>query len=326
MSAPLKRTQVPVVDTDGFEFALLAGLSASPKRIPSKFFYDRTGSELFEQICALHEYYPTRTETELLIRHGREIAHYFGERAALVEFGAGALRKARILLRAMERPAAYLPIDISGDFLRGVARDIAPAVAGLSIRPIVADFTQPLVLPADTMRLRRVGYFSGSTIGNFEREDALSFLRMAARLLAGGGLLVGVDLVKDPNILHEAYNDAAGVTAAFNRNVLVRANRELGADFEVDRFAHYAFYAPHVQQIEMHLFSLGAQVAHVSDQRVRFAEGESILTEISRKFTVEGFQALASEAGLVPGAVWCDERRLFSLHWLEAPERASTEF
>jgi len=303
--------------TSEFASALLTGCSANPKYSPSKYFYDTEGSVLFDQICELPEYYPTRTETALLRQNAAEISKWMGPNIALIEFGAGALRKISILLDSVERPAAYVPIDISGEYLQGMARKLAETRCGLAVHPVVADFTRPFALPAVVADARRIGFFPGSTIGNFNRAEALVFLRKAAAILSGGGLLVGVDLVKAPAILHAAYNDSAGVTAAFNKNVLARANRELDANIDLDEFAHYAFYEPRLQRIEMHLMSLKRQRFCLAGQSVRFDEGETIRTEISHKYTVCGFQALAVDAGFLPRAVWCDADRLFSLHWLE---------
>jgi dimethylhistidine N-methyltransferase len=300
-----------------FAAALLEGLRASPKRVPCKYFYDEEGSALFDLICELPEYYPTRTETRLLREHAAEIARLMGADVELVEYGAGSLQKAGLLLSALERPRAYLPIDISGDYLCAMAAKFVNSHPGLKVRPVVADFTKAFHLePAGASR--RVGFFPGSTIGNLDRREALAFLRRAASLLKGGGLLIGVDLVKDPSILHAAYNDSAGVTDAFNKNILARANRELDAGFDLDNFAHYAFYNPALQRIEMHLMSLRGQRVRVDETVVAFAEGETIHTENSHKYTVDGFRALASEAGFTPRSTWCDADRLFSLHWLEA--------
>ncbi|HEY4133588.1 MAG TPA: L-histidine N(alpha)-methyltransferase [Alphaproteobacteria bacterium] len=307
-------------DASEFGHALLAGLGTSPKSLPCKYFYDEAGSILFDQICELPEYYPTRTELSLLEARAGDFAALIGADAELVEFGAGAGRKVRLLLDALERPRAYLPIDISGDYLQGVADRLDADYPDLRVRPIVADYTKPFALPPVTADARRIGFFPGSTIGNFPRPEAVAFLRMAARLLAGGGLLIGVDLVKDPNVLHAAYNDAAGVTAAFNKNILKRANDELGADFDLDGFAHHAFYDPRAQRIEMHLVSLARQRVRLLGHDIHFAEGETTHTEDSHKYTVEGFRALAAEAGFAPRAVWTDPDRLFSVHWLAAPE------
>lgn len=307
------------VEPGDFARALAAGLRAVPKRVPCKFLYDAAGSALFDRICTLPEYYPTRTELGLLEEHAGEIAGRIGCDAELVEFGAGSGRKVRLLLDALTRPRAYVPIDISGPHLEEAASRLAADYPGLDIRPVVADYTRPFRLPpvSDGAR-RRVGFFPGSTIGNFAPDEAVRFLAVAARLLKRGGLLVGVDLVKDPAILHAAYNDAGGVTAAFNHNLLERANRELGAQFDHVRFAHYAFYQPVAQRIEMHLVSLEAQQVRIGDEMFAFAAGEALHTEDSYKYTLDGFRMLAIQAGFVPAATWLDHRRWFSLHWLEA--------
>jgi dimethylhistidine N-methyltransferase len=302
---------------DEFADALLAGLKSKPKHIPCKYFYDAQGSRLFEQICALPEYYPTRTELKLLNTHAGDIAALIGAEAYLIEFGAGAGEKVRPLLNALPHPRAYMPIDISGSYLRGIAAQLRSEYPRLAIEPLVADFTRNLSLPA-LSGARRVGFFPGSTIGNFEPGEAWDFLARTARMLKGGGLLVGVDLVKDPAVLHAAYNDSAGVTAAFNKNLLARANREAGADFDLKRFAHYAFYNPLESRIEAYLVSAMAQEVSVCGRAIGFAEGEAIHTEWSYKYTVESFRALAASAGFIPRGLWCDAERLFSLHWLEA--------
>ncbi|WP_332675108.1 L-histidine N(alpha)-methyltransferase [Aromatoleum sp.] len=302
-----------------FARAVVDGLRTVPKRVPCKFLYDAEGSALFERICDLPEYYPTRTELGLLERHADEIARHIGDDAELVEFGAGSGVKVRLLLDALARPRVYVPIDISGPHVRAAAGRLASDYLGLAVRPVVADYTRPFRLPAmGAGARRRVGFFPGSTIGNFAPDEAVRFLVMAMRLLKGGGLLVGVDLVKDPAVLHAAYNDSAGVTAAFNRNLLGRANRELDADFDLDRFAHYAFYHPLAQRIEMHLVSLEHQHVRAAGEKFVFAAGEALHTEDSYKYTVDGFRALAMRAGFVPAAVWSDPQGLFSLHWLES--------
>jgi dimethylhistidine N-methyltransferase len=322
MNAPNRRSPSEALSTSAangdFGRALLAGLKSSPKHMPCKFFYDEAGSILFDRICELPEYYPTRTELALLEARAGDFAALIGPDAELVEFGAGAGRKVRLLLDALERPCGYLPIDISGDYLQGVADKLDADYPDLQVRPIVADYTKPFALPAKSSGARRIGFFPGSTIGNFPRAEAIAFLRMAADKLAGGGLLIGVDLVKDPAILHAAYNDTAGVTAAFNKNILVRANAELGADFDLDGFAHHAFYDPRAQRIEMHLVSLARQRVRLLGQDILFAEGETTHTEDSHKYTLDGFRALAAEAGFTPRAAWTDPDHLFSVHWLEA--------
>ena len=299
---------------------LHAGLSRTPRSISPKFFYDAAGSQLFDRICELPEYYPTRTELQILTDHAPEIARHIGPRAEVVEFGAGSLTKVRLLLDALEAPKRYLPIDISGEHLEAAAQRLRSDYPALAVQPIVADYTMPLVLPAPAEDAGgRVGFFPGSTLGNFSPSEALAFLQLAARLLRGGGLLLGVDLVKDPAVLHAAYNDAQGVTAAFNLNLLRRANAELDTDFDLDGFTHAAFYNAPLRRIEMHLVSRRAQAVMLHGERFDLAEGETIHTENSHKFTVDGLRELASKAGFTPTAVWTDPARLFSVHWLRAP-------
>ncbi|AEG92284.1 L-histidine N(alpha)-methyltransferase [Ramlibacter tataouinensis] len=312
----------------GSEFGrdLVQALVQRPRAISPKYFYDAEGSRLFDRICELPEYYPTRTEVAILRERAGEIAALAGPRAEIVEFGAGSCTKVRLLLDALERPARYLPIDISAEHLAAAAAVLRRDYAGLEVHPVAADYTQRLLLPAATPGAgRRVGFFPGSTLGNFSPEEALQFLRMAARVLRGGALLLGADLVKDPALLHAAYNDAQGVTAAFNLNLLARANRELGADFALDQFAHAAFYNAPLQRIEMHLVSRRAQRIALGGECHEMAEGETLHTENSHKFTVEGLRALAVKAGFRPGAAWADARRLFSVHWLHAPDASNDE-
>ncbi|HEY4123130.1 MAG TPA: L-histidine N(alpha)-methyltransferase [Rhizomicrobium sp.] len=310
----------PILDDAGEEFArdLIGGLRGKLKEIPCKYFYDARGSELFDRICRLPEYYQTRTETLLLRRHAGEIAQAMGPRVELIEFGAGSLAKVRILLDALEEPQIYVPIDISGDYLLDVVVGLEEDYPEMTLKPVIADFTQAIDLGAKAAGVsRRVGFFPGSTIGNFTRDAAVAFLRNAAQVLGGGGLLIGTDLVKDPAILHAAYNDSAGVTAAFNKNLLLRANRELGANFDLNMFAHHACYNPVAMKIEMYLVSLVQQTARVAGETIRFAEGEAIHTEDSHKYTIEGFTGLAEEAGFTLRKSWTDEARLFAIHWLE---------
>ena len=303
-------------DTNEFTDALLAGLRSDPKRVPCKYFYDAEGSRLFERICALAEYYPSRTEIGLLRRHAGEMAKLTSLGAEIIEFGAGSSEKIRVLLDAL-RPRAYFPVDISGGYLRNIAAQLRADYPGLAIHPIIADFTQPLSWQTFT-RGRRVGFFPGSTIGNFDPEEARAFLARTAKLLKGSGLLIGVDLVKNPVVLHAAYNDRAGVTAAFNKNILARANREAGANFDLARFAHYALYNPLHRRIEMYLVSMAAQRVTICGREIEFGEGEPIHTEYSYKYTVDDFRRLAASAGYTAKKVWCDEDQLFSIHWLEA--------
>lgn len=302
-----------------FARAFFDGMRATPRAVPCKYFYDARGSALFDRICELPEYYQTRTETALLSERADEIASCIGANVELIEFGAGALRKVRILLDALETPSAYVPIDISGEYLATVCAELDRDYPDLRLRPVIGDFSAPYVLPPPAEgTARRVGFFPGSTIGNFRPYEAVAFLRSAASVLKGGGLLIGADLVKDPAMLHAAYNDSEGVTAAFNKNLLVRANRELDGEFDLDSFAHYAFYEPRAARIEMHLVSLEAQRVRVGSERLTFSAGEAIHTEDSHKYTVESFQALARAAGFHPAKVWIDRDRLFSVHWLEA--------
>jgi dimethylhistidine N-methyltransferase len=303
-----------------FAHDLRHALAARPRGISPKYFYDARGSELFDRICELPEYYPTRTELQILASNAAGIAAQMGPRAEIVEFGAGSLRKVRLLLDAMDEPARYLPIDISGDHLARSAAALQRDYPGLDVQPVVADYTQRLLLPAALPGAgQRVGFFPGSTLGNFTPEEALHFLGVAGQVLRGGALLLGADLVKDPDVLHAAYNDSQGVTAEFNLNLLARANRELGTGFPLEQFGHSAFYNAPLRRIEMHLVSRERQQVRWGDERFEFDEGETLHTENSYKFTVDGLRSLAARAGFRPGPVWTDPERLFSVHWLHAP-------
>ena len=297
-------------------------LAKRPRAIAPKYFYDAQGSALFDQICDLPEYYPTRTETALLRDKAAEIAAQIGPRAELVEFGAGSMTKVQLLLDALlaaGTPAArYVPIDISGEHLNAAALQLQRTNPGLRVEPVVADYGLPFELPPLlTGSVQRVGFFPGSTIGNYTPPDAIEFFKMAARVLQGGALLIGADLIKEPSVLHAAYSDGQGVTAAFNLNLLARANRELGTNFNLALFAHSAFYNAPLQRIEMHLMSLCRQTVAMDGQHFEFEEGETIHTENSYKFTVDGLRNLAKAGGLQAGVVWTDAERRFSLHWLK---------
>jgi len=319
MDANLARLQsVTPPEGESFADSLLHGLGKTPKEIACKYFYDEAGSRLFDAICELPEYYQTRTEIALLRRHAGEIAGLMGPNVEILEFGAGSLRKVRILLDAAHAPIAYTPLDISGDYLKTVVHALAADYPALALRPLVGDFTRPLALPALPDNPRRVGFFPGSTIGNFKPDAAMALLRAMRASLNGGGLLAGVDLVKDPVKLHAAYNDAAGITALFNKNLLMRANRELGADFDPEGFAHYAPYNAAAHRIEMYLISLRRQSVSLCGRPFEFAAGEPVHTEDSHKYTIESFREMACRAGFNPRAVWTDEERLFSVHWLES--------
>jgi dimethylhistidine N-methyltransferase len=308
---------------DGFARAVLSGLDRSPRVIPPKYLYDAAGSVWFDRICDLPEYYPTRTEAAILSTHAEEIAALMGPHAELIEFGAGSLTKVRTLFDAFDaadRPRRYLPIDLSGEHLERAAARLHTHYPHVAVQPVIADYTQSFELPAPLPGTgRRVGFFPGSTIGNLEPAEMLQFLQRAAELLRGGGLLVGVDLVKDPARLHAAYNDRDGVTAAFNLNLLRRINDELDGDIDLQAFAHYAFYDLRRCRVEMHLVSRRAQVLQVAGRAFRLGAGNSIHTENSHKFSIEGFQRVAMAADFRPGPAWVDRERLFSVHWLEAP-------
>ena len=299
-----------------FHEDVVAGLSLPQKALPPKYFYDAAGSRLFERICRLPEYYPTRAELALTRRHLAHIARFARRGSALIEYGAGEGLKTRILIRGV-RPSAYLPIDISEDALYQATKRLQREFPRLSIVAMKGDFSRPLDIPAFSRRERRVVYFPGSTIGNLTPEEAHAFLGMTrGQVGRSGAMLVGVDLKKDPTILHAAYNDSRGVTAAFNLNLLARINRELGGDFDLRRWRHYAFYNAAAGRIEMHLASLARQSARVGAHRFEFERGETIHTENSYKYSVEEFQALARGAGLRPTKVWLDSKGLSALHGL----------
>ena len=308
-------------DVESFRDDVLRGLALPQKEIPAKYFYDARGSELFEEICGLEEYYPTRTETALLRKVASEIADRVGPNAVLIEYGAGASQKVRILLDRLEATAAFIPIDISGEHLLQAAKGLAADYPRLQIVPVAADYTErfELPVPSGLGSAKKVVFFPGSTIGNFSEPEAKDFLKKSAALLAGGGeMIVGVDLKKDERVLLDAYNDAKGVTARFNLNLLTRINTEIGADFDLAAFEHHAPWNPEAGRIEMHLVSRVRQSVTVAGRQFEFAEGESIHTENSYKFTVGEFQDLARSAGFDPVTVWTDDRDLFSIHYLRA--------
>ncbi|MGH6665574.1 MAG: L-histidine N(alpha)-methyltransferase [Pseudolabrys sp.] len=302
-------------DASAFEADVLAGLEKTPKSVPAKYFYDGTGSLLFERITELPEYYPTRCEMKILRDHAGEIAKLIPENAALVEFGSGSSKKVRILLEAAPKLAAYVPVDICGEMLEQEAIDLEPDFPQLKVLPVQADITQAFKLPVEAAgALVRVGFFPGSTIGNFEPHEACAFLRNAGRILGEGAtLIVGADLIKPVEILNAAYNDAAGVTAKFNINLLVRINRELRGTFKLDTFEHHAFYNRERHRVEMHLASLMRQKVKVSGETIDFRAGETIHTENSYKYSIASLGALARGAGWQPAGAWTDERGYFSI-------------
>ena len=303
-----------------FRDEVLAGLALPQKAIPPKYFYDDRGSKLFEAICELPEYYPTRTEMAIMERYAGEIVRLLGRDTQLVEFGSGASVKTRLLVESLE-PSLYVPIDIAEGELREACAGLARRFPWLNINAVVADFARPLRLP-EFMGVpikRKVVYFPGSTIGNFTPAEAVAFLANVRAIVGNGGMLViGVDLKKDKAVLEAAYNDAQGVTAAFNLNLLERINRELGGDFQLPRFRHKAFYDERLGRIEMHLESLSPQHVHVAGQRFEFASGETIHTEISCKYTIEEFRRLAAGARFHAEAVWTDPENLFAVHAMMA--------
>jgi L-histidine N-alpha-methyltransferase len=299
-----------------FRADALLGLGLTPKRLAPKYFYDRAGSQLFDAICELPEYYVTRAETAIMRRRVNDLVSSWGARVRVVEPGAGSGTKTRLVLEALgpARCVEYVPVDISREHLAHAASQLRADYPWLRISPVAADFAVDLPVPVTDDDARTIVYFPGSTIGNFEPAEAERLLARFRRAAgAAGAVILGVDLKKDPTVLHAAYNDAQGVTAAFNRNVLARMNRELGASFDVNAFAHYAFYEPLRGRIEMHLVSLRRQEVTVSGRTFRFAEGESIHTECSYKYDLPGVERLARAAGLNLLDAWLDDERRFAI-------------
>lgn len=301
--------------SDSFRADVLAGLARRPRRLPCKYFYDQRGSALFDRICQLEEYYPTRTELGIMRRSAGDMADAIGPRACLIELGSGSSRKTRLLLDRLPDLAAYVPLDISREHLQHTALDLSRAYPRLTITPVCADFTSPVSLPRSLpQHCRRVVYFPGSTIGNFRTREARRLLvRMARMAQPGGGLLIGVDLVKEQRRLEAAYNDAEGVTAAFNLNLLARVNRELTGTFDLSSFRHVAIYNDHRQRIEMRLVSTRRQTVHVGNECFDFDRDEAICTEYSHKYTIDRFAALATPAGWRLRQFWTDPRRWFAV-------------
>jgi dimethylhistidine N-methyltransferase len=306
--------------TSAFARDVIEDLSQHPKRLSPKYFYDATGSELFEQITVLPEYYPTRTELTILRDRSRAISAFIPKGAALVEFGAGATTKVRLLLNECAF-SAYVPVDISGDFLKSQADALRADFPDLEVHPVIADFTAPFELPAAVSAMPKVGFFPGSTLGNFEPHEACAFLRSARDILGQDArMVIGVDLEKDERVLYDAYNDAAGVTARFNLNVLHRINRELGGDLDVNAFIHRAIYNSERHRIEMHLISKKALTARILGRNFSFRAGESIHTESSYKYSLNRFTALARGSGWTPLESWTDAAGMFSVHALVASD------
>jgi dimethylhistidine N-methyltransferase len=297
---------------------VLAGLHKSPKELPTKYLYDKRGSDLYEQICNLDEYYIPRTEAAIMNNNIDEIVRLLGTVVILIEYGCGSCTKTRVLLDHMPGLASYIPIDISREQLESVADELGQSYPGLEIIPVCADYTGSFTLPVpEQPGYRRVVYFPGSSIGNFEPESTHRLLRNIAVICGkGGALLIGIDLKKDIDILHRAYNDRQNVTAAFNLNLLTRINRELDSDFQIESFRHYAFYNPDKSCVEMHLVSLKDQTVHLDGANIFFKQDESIWTESSYKYDTGDFQRLAETAGFTVEKVWTDEKRWFSVQYL----------
>lgn len=298
---------------------VIDGFERPQKQLPSKLFYDKRGSELFDQITELEEYYPTRTEIGIMEENIDSICSVLGEDCLLIELGSGSSKKIRLLLENLINPAGYIPIDISEEHLADSSKILARNYPQLRIMPVFADYTQPFSLPAfDFPYSHTVVYYPGSTIGNFPPVSAKRFIdRVAQWAGKGSGVLIGVDLVKDIKTLEDAYNDRKGVTAEFNLNILRRLNREIGSDFNIGMWKHYAFYNEKQKRIEMHLVSLADQIVRVDGTRYIFMKDETILTEYSYKYTLEGFKDLVSDSFSVE-EVWTDKENKFSIHYLRA--------
>ncbi len=323
--AALARTRRPPQesgDDQVFASDVIGGLMATPKRVPPKYFYDDTGSLLFERITDLPEYYPTRCEMQILQDRAADVAKLIPDGAALVEFGAGASKKARILLKAAPQIAVYVPVDICAEMIEREADDLRADFPELKVLPVTADFTQGFALPPEARAAPvRVGFFPGSTIGNFEPHEAAAFLRHAGKILGPGArLIVGADLIKPAEVLNAAYNDKEGVTAKFNLNLLARINRELGGNFNLDTFEHHAFFNRERNRVEMHLASLKRQKVKVNGETIDFRAGETIHTENSYKYSLEKLAALARGAGWRPLAAWTDPDDYFSIQAFELSE------
>jgi dimethylhistidine N-methyltransferase len=297
---------------------VLAGLQKRQKELPCKYLYDERGSRLYERICQLEEYYIPAIEASIMGAHIEEMAQLIGQQVRLIEYGCGNCKKVRFLLDYLDDPVAYVPIDISREQLRRVAGELSDSYPELEILPVCADYTSRFALPAASRQSRRaVVYFPGSTISNFAPASARQFLEYLAQVCEpGGGLLIGVDLKKDPAVLHRAYNDSQGVTAAFNLNLLKRINRELGADFQPEQFEHYAFYNYPQGRVEMHLISQQDQTVHLDNTTITFAKGETIWTESSYKYSLDGFEKMAAAADWRVVRVWTDDKRWSSVQYL----------
>ncbi len=310
------------ISTMGFVADVLAGLAADRKTLPPKYLYDAAGSELFGTICTLEEYYPARTETSILKTHADEMAAAIGAYAMVIEYGAGSMEKTRTLLDALVAPVAFVPVDISEAHLIAAAKDLRRSYPDLAVQQVVADFTKPVLLPVPPRPAsRRVAFFPGSTIGNFDPDPTVAFLRSIGETVgSNGGLLIGIDLQKDEDRLLSAYDDAAGVTADFNLNLLTRINREMDGNFVLEQFRHVVYYDRDLGRIEMHLESLVDQSVRLAGRTFKFAAGETIHTENSYKYTLAGFDDLAIRAGFQRDRHWTDAEGLFAeLFYIRTP-------
>jgi len=309
--------QISAPETLDFLADVIAGLSSNPRTLPCKYFYDERGAALFQKICELPEYYITRTEIDILDRNRAEIASHLGSNIELIGLGTGAGTKTRILIEALDSPAVYVPVDISDKQLCESSALFRKSFRDLEILPVCADYLQPVALPSPSRKAaRNIVYFPGSTIGNFEPDEAAEFLRRIANVChPDGGLLIGADLKKDPHVLEAAYNDSAGITAQFNLNLLDRVSRELGADFDLDQWRHGAIYNSSAGRIEMYLISEIDQFVHLDEHKFHFRRGEKITTEFSYKYAPEDFAALAAKAGFEFARIWTDDARLFGVFY-----------
>lgn len=319
MAPSVQASKPAPVSSPDFRESVVQGLDAPSRNLPSKFFYDEIGSALFDRICELDEYYPTRTESQIMVTHAAAMASKIGDEVRLIEYGSGSSLKTRVLLDHLADPITYVPVDISAGHLIRTADQLASEYPRIEVTPIVADFTKKFALPEPKVGTNRnCIYFPGSTIGNFSPWSAVELLDSMAEIAGPeGGMLIGFDLQKDIDVLERAYNDAKGVTAQFNKNLLQRINRELGADFDLAQFEHLAFYNRPAARIEMHLVSQCEQSVTIGCERFQFGWGESIVTEYSHKYTVEGFAELASEASWRCEDVWTDPNRHFAVMHLE---------
>jgi len=312
----MNKDQTIVTESDLYRDAI-DGLSKKAKHLPSKYFYDERGSDLFEKICELEEYYPTDCEMEIMNRYIDEIAQITGQNIQLIELGSGSSLKSRLLLKNCKNMTMYVPVDISGNYLNEVAGKLRKEFPEIEIHPVAADYTLPFDIPIAKNATKRVVFFPGSTIGNFTRETAMIFLdTIGTRLNSGDGLLIGVDLKKDIAVLEAAYNDKKGITAKFNKNILARLNRELNSDFDLNQFRHRAFYNHSKGRIEMHLESLLDQKVRINGQQASFKKGETIHTENSHKYTIQEFENLTGE-NFSRLKTWTDSKNYFSVHYFE---------